>query len=130
MVSGTIYYPPSSSFHYRADQCRQLERQQCYRRLGSKQGSNDNDRSVSLPPLPPSLRPVSKIPPVNVRRSLTLPPLPSTPPVPRTKSQRPPPPRIFPGEHFANNTMMMMNQVYLSKMREELPALAPHVAPL
>ncbi|XP_043789501.1 longitudinals lacking protein, isoforms A/B/D/L isoform X21 [Apis laboriosa] len=41
---GTIYYPSSSSFHYRADQCRQLERQQCYRRLGSKQGSNDNDR--------------------------------------------------------------------------------------
>lgn len=59
MVSGTIYYPPSSSFHYRADQCRQLERQQCYRRLGSKQGSNNNDRSVSPPPF---LRLTSKIP--------------------------------------------------------------------
>lgn len=108
MVSGTIYYPPSSSFHYRADQCRQLERQQCYRRLGSKQGSNDNDRSVSLSSLsPPNL----ENPPVKIRHS------------PRRAQN-------LSSEYFANNTMMMLNQVYLSKVREELPAFASHVAPL
>ncbi|OAD57279.1 Longitudinals lacking protein, isoforms A/B/D/L [Eufriesea mexicana] len=46
VLSGSMYFPAPSSFHYRVDQQHQQqpEPRHCYRRLWAKEGNGDNDR--------------------------------------------------------------------------------------